>query len=152
MSLIDPITHKARTLAPADISPTSVFEVWLERLDKSLGEDFGWEKIAEATASRPGPARKKKAPFKMASNKALAGELVKKRKFDVLMQQKLVESVFALQPLYDGEIILPAMQGERYRLVIAEYEEYLTDDSRPYDRTPETKDKRLVFVEHVELD
>jgi hypothetical protein len=151
MSLIDPITHKARTLTPADVSPTSVFEVWLERLDKNLGEDFGWERIADATA-KPAPPLKKKPAVKLASKKALAGELVQKRRFDVLLKEKLVESVFVLQPLYDGEITLPAMQGERYRIVIAEYEEYLADDSRPYDKVPEKRDRRLVFVEHVELD
>jgi hypothetical protein len=48
---------------------------------------------------------------------------------------------------------LPEAPGAsaRYRLVIAEYEEYLADDSRPYDRVPTAKGRRLVFVEHVEL-
>lgn len=39
----------------------------------------------------------------------------------------------------------------RFRLVIAEYEEYLVDDERPYDPLVTKKDRRLVFVEHVEL-
>jgi hypothetical protein len=39
----------------------------------------------------------------------------------------------------------------RHRLVIAEYEEYLVDDDRPYDPVPTKKDRRLVYVEHVEL-
>ena len=34
----------------------------------------------------------------------------------------------------------------RYRLVIAEYEEYIVDDQRPYDKVPTMKDRRLVFV------
>jgi hypothetical protein len=83
--------------------------------------------------------------------RALAGELVKKRKFDVLVSEKLVESINALQPLYNGEITPPTTQGDRYRLMIAEYEEYLVDDDLPYDEVPEKKDRRLVFVEHVEL-
>jgi hypothetical protein len=45
----------------------------------------------------------------------------------------------------------PPSPGTRYRLVIAEYEEYLVDDTMPYDRIPTKKDRRLVFVEHVEL-
>ena len=39
----------------------------------------------------------------------------------------------------------------RYRLAIAECEEYLVDDAMPYDRIPTKKDRRLVFVEYVEL-
>jgi hypothetical protein len=39
----------------------------------------------------------------------------------------------------------------RYRLAIAEYEEYLVDDDRPYDSVPTKKDRRLVFIEYVEL-
>lgn len=46
---------------------------------------------------------------------------------------------------------LPSFDGARHRLVIAEFEEYLVDDDRPYDRTPTQKKRRLVFVEHVEL-
>jgi hypothetical protein len=42
--------------------------------------------------------------------------------------------------------------SERYRLVIAEYEEYIVEDDRQYDKVPEKKDRRLVFVEHVEMD
>ncbi len=83
--------------------------------------------------------------------RALAGEAVKKRKFDVLVSEKLVESINALQPLYNGEITPPTTQGDRYRLMIAEYEEYLVDDDLPYEEVQEKKDRRLVFVEHVEL-
>jgi len=45
----------------------------------------------------------------------------------------------------------PPSGGRRYRLVIAEYEEYLVDGLFPYGRVPTAKDRRLVFVEHVEL-
>jgi hypothetical protein len=147
-SEVNSLTNKPHTFIPADVSGSSVFEVWLERLDKNLGEDFGWQRIAEATAKQPKP--EKKGAAKLAS-KSLAGEFIKKHKFDALFSERLVESAFAFPPLYDGEITLPAMQGERYRLVIAEYEEYLVDDNRPYDGVPEKKDKRLVFIEHVEL-
>lgn len=53
--------------------------------------------------------------------------------------------------LWEGEVALPDADGSRYRLVVAEHEEYLVDDSRPYDRTPSQKARRIVFVEHVEL-
>ena len=43
-------------------------------------------------------------------------------------------------------------RGTRYRLVIAEYEEYLVDDSTPYVSPVTEKARRLVFVEHVALD
>jgi len=58
-----------------------------------------------------------------------------------------------VQPIWDGDVTLPAAPGphDRYRLVIGEYEEYVVDDDRPYDRVPTKKDRRLVFVEHVEL-
>jgi hypothetical protein len=47
---------------------------------------------------------------------------------------------------------LPAFDvSARYRLVIVEYEKYLVDDSRLYDPVPTKKDRRVVFVEHVEL-
>ena len=48
---------------------------------------------------------------------------------------------------------LPEVPGgtARYRLAIAEYEEYLVDDAMPYDRIPTKKDRRLVFIEYVEL-
>ena len=35
--------------------------------------------------------------------------------------------------------------------MIAEYEEYLADGLLPYGHTPTAKNRRLVFVEHVEL-
>ena len=150
MSLIDPITHRVRTLTPAEVSATTVFEVWIERLNANLGEDFGWEKIAQVTP-KPAPAPKKKLA-KTAYQKARAGELVKLRKFDALVSEGLVEAIYEIQPLWQGEMTLPPMQGQRHRLVVAEYEEYIVDDDRPYDKIPEKKGRRLVFVEHVELD
>jgi len=63
--------------------------------------------------------------------------------------------------LWDGTVTLsgaPAPDAQ-YRIVIAEYEEYLTDDvpspgfpNVAYDTPPESKGRRLVFVEHIELD
>ena len=39
----------------------------------------------------------------------------------------------------------------RYRLAIAEYEEYLVDDETPYDVVATKKDRRTVFIEYVDL-
>jgi hypothetical protein len=151
MSMFDPLTRKVRTLAPADVSATSVFEVWLEKLDATLGEDFGWQRVPGVVA-KPVPKKKIKTAPRQLYKTAYAGELIRKRKFDVLVKEGLLDPVFMIQPLFDGEIALPMAQGDRYRLVIAEYEEYLVDDDRPYDKVPEKKGKRLVFVEHIELE
>jgi hypothetical protein len=53
--------------------------------------------------------------------------------------------------VFNSILLFMQMQRERYRLVIAEYEEHIIDD-RPYDNISEKKGRRLVFVEHVELD
>ena len=55
--------------------------------------------------------------------------------------------------LWQGTVTLPANQpaGARYRLIVAEYEEYLVDDPSPYSPTPSAKKRRLVFVDDVEL-
>ncbi len=44
--------------------------------------------------------------------------------------------------LWEGDVAVPH-DDARYRLVVAEYEEYVVDDSRPYDRTPTRKGRRL---------
>ncbi len=170
MSLINPITGQVTELTPAQVSPTSVVEVWLERLNPALGEDFGWERVAEGTPTPPpkrsgskSAAAKAKAAadteadagssFVLAPELARAHHLYQERDFDRLVNERLVGAVFAYTALWDGTVTLPAdpSGGTRYRLVIAEYEEYLVDDDRPYDRVPTAKGRRLVFVEHVEL-
>ena len=59
----------------------------------------------------------------------------------------------AVFKLWEGDVELPggAAPGARFRLVVAEFEEYLIDDDRPYDKVPTKKGRRLVFVEHIEL-
>ena len=53
--------------------------------------------------------------------------------------------------LWKGVVKLPAAQpaNARYRLVVAEYEEYIVDDASPYNKTPSAKGRRMVFVDHV---
>jgi hypothetical protein len=151
MSLIDPITHKVTSLSPASVSSTTVIDVWLEHLTESEGEDFGWKR----EPSLPVPASSlPRKPRKVSQRlKKRARTLATQRDFQSLLKENLVDQVFVVPPIWDGDIKLPADLGarNRYRLVIAEYEEYIVDDDRPYDRVPTKKDRRLIFVEHVEL-
>jgi len=163
MSVVDRLTGTVTTLRPASVSPTSVIEVWVERLDPARGEDFGWERIPAREAS-PGPAGPAEADlgvsvrdevfaFVPAHEVSRALELHHTRRFSELLADGLLGSVQSLFKLWEGEVSLPPSrpEGARFRLVVAEYEEYLVDDSRPYDKVPTRKDRRLVFVEHVEL-
>jgi hypothetical protein len=152
MSVIDPLTRRAVSLTPATVSATTVVEVWLERLDEAEGEDFGWKCVADLSV-QPSPRLARRTRKLSQRQKQRAKTLVTARNFNTLLKENLVDQVFVLQPIWDGDITLPAApgRGNRYRLVIAEYEEYIVDDQLPYDRVPTKKDRRLVFVEHVEL-
>jgi hypothetical protein len=72
-----------------------------------------------------------------------------------LLKTKLLDRVFVTPTLWSGTVRLPSEESAdqtRYRLAIAEYGEYLVDDEPiRYDRIPTSKDRRLVFIEHVEL-
>jgi len=86
--------------------------------------------------------------------KKRATELVKAREFEALLDEKLIDHVFVTPRLWDGTVTLPgdAQPGSRYRLAIAEYEEYIVDDrDNAYDRFIKTKSRRLVFMEYVDL-
>jgi hypothetical protein len=80
-------------------------------------------------------------------------ELDHARRFDELASEDLVGSLFNFLLQWEGDVTLPpdATPGTRFRLVIAEYEEYVVDDDPAYFRVPTRKDRRLVFVEHVEF-
>ncbi len=82
-----------------------------------------------------------------------ADSLLAKRDFRAVLSEGLLERVAQLTPLWSGTVTLSEnrMPGRRYRLVIAEYEEYIVDDATPYERPDTAKERRLVFVEHVEL-
>ena len=103
------LTGETHDYEPAHVSPTTIIEVWVEALDPSKGEDFGWELVDAQVTPSAGPS------------------------------------------LWQGTVTPPAGLDARLRLVVAEYEEYLVDDETPYDRVPEKKDRRLVYVEHIEL-
>jgi hypothetical protein len=158
MSLIDQISNTVETLTPADVSPTTVVEVWVEKLDPAKGEDFGWERVP-ATPSEPGILMPEPliqaaaAETASAQNLARARKLVATRRFAEAAQTGVLDSVLGFLRIWDGDVVLPTAPGPgmRYRLVIAEYEEYIVDDARPYDPVPTKKGRRLVFVEHVEI-
>lgn len=158
MSLIDPLTHKVQELTPATPAKSGVIEVWVEKLVPSRGEDFGWVRLPDPVARTPvRVAEAEKAPaaqrFVPGDQIARAIEFQQARRFQDLVAARLVDKLWAFLPLWEGDVAIPAepSPGNRLRLVIAEYEEYLVDDDRPYDRVPTRKDRRLVFVEHVEL-
>ncbi|HEY7339089.1 MAG TPA: hypothetical protein VH639_29645 [Bryobacteraceae bacterium] len=51
--------------------------------------------------------------------------------------------------LWSGQITVPeaATGGWPYRVVVAEYEEYMVDDGMPYQQPSTRKDRRQVFVD-----
>lgn len=151
-SVIVPGSNTPVSLTPVAMAATTVIEVWLERLNEPEGEDFGWKRVPDMLL-RVSPRLERRVRKLSERLKQNAKMLVAKRDFNTLLKNNLVDHVFVQQPILDGDISLPTApgHGNRYRLVIAEYEEYLVDDQFPYDRVPTKKDRRLVFVEHVEL-
>jgi hypothetical protein len=140
-----------------EVAATSIFEVWVERLDPAMGEDFGWHRDPDALVQKA-DSRLHAVPASAASATAAkarvrADDLLKHREFEAMIDEGLLGHVFVTPTLWNGTVTLPQSPGEtaRYRLVIAEFEEYLVDDAMPYDRIPTKKDRRMVFVEHVEL-
>jgi len=142
-------------ISPVDISGKSVFEVWVEILteNNASDEDFGWGPVNAMVQPLPNPRDIGGDIDVLWKKKARARELLSKGQVDVLIQEKLMESVFLFAPIWEGDVTLIGAPeaNARYRLVIAEYEEYLADDERPYDGVPQNKDRRIVFVEHVEM-
>jgi hypothetical protein len=146
---------------PPDVAATTLVEVWVERYEPTLGEDFGWVKETHAIVSQSGGNKRgvlDLEPIEIAElsrrAKKRATELVKAREFEALLDEKLIDHVFVTPRLWDGTVTLPrdAQPGSRYRLAIAEYEEYIVDDrDNAYDRFIKTKGRRLVFMEYVDL-
>lgn len=134
----------------ADVARSSVVEIRVERLEPALGEDFGWRPEPHAIVQQ-GLAQTRPRPLGLL--KARAADLLRHREFTALIDEDLVGHLLVTPTLWQGTVTLPeSAEGTRYRLAIAEYEEYLVDDETPYDPPPTRKDRRLVFVEHVELD
>jgi hypothetical protein len=136
------------------ISPTSIVEVWVERLDPALGTDFGWKREAGAvvtpTPSGPVAVGGGQIDPRVAAHRT---ELSASRRFAELSQTLQVDAIRIWPRLWNGTVTLPTGRpaDARYRLAIAEFEEYITDDATPYDNTLSAKDRRIVFLEYVEL-
>jgi len=142
------------SLVPAVVSPSTVVEVWVERLNPAQGEDFGWVREPDAVVRSDAPTRTRRASAKtIARERARARRLLQNREFEELARADLVGRIRLIPTLWEGTVALPEPRSPktRYRLVVAEYEEHLVDDAMPYDRIPTEKDRRMVFVEHVEL-
>lgn len=147
---------------PPDVAASSVVEVWVEYFDPALGEDFGWKRetgafITNRLAAEPpdDPRLTTAASIRRASTRA--NELLIHREFEALVDENLVTQVFATPTLWKGSVRLPNIPingtARRFRLAIAEYEEYIVDDADDaYDPFIKTKGRRLVFIEHVELE
>ncbi|MFO0887940.1 MAG: hypothetical protein U0790_02215 [Isosphaeraceae bacterium] len=162
----DITTGTRRVRTPADVAQTNVIEVWVEQFDPARGEDFGWARVLNASVERTGPhlhlmerttevgPEGSAASWFVPGNQlARALELHRCRRFGDLVAEGLVDKIFTFPPLWRGTVTLPVEPSSnvRFRLVIAEFEEYIVDDDRPYDVVPTKKDRRLVFVEHIEL-
>jgi len=161
------VTGQVEHLVPATISESTVIEVWVERLNERLGQDFGWERVSTAVVSGGDPYAAMSAPdastLKSAARVVAQQTSAAERLHAHAVAQAhavaearmsldfLADPLMSWWTLWEGDVTLPPMSGHRHRLVIAEFEEYLVDDAKPYDKVPTKKDRRLVFVEHVEL-
>ena len=164
MSLFDPLTGRVENRVPAKVAERTVVEVWVEELDPRWGEDFGWQRLTSAVITQRIPVPDVSMPFAPVSLESVFGRplvaservesrtLVSQADMARLTADRIVDLITLWQTLWEGEVTLPEAAGRRHRLVVAEYEEYLVDDNLPYDKTPTRKDRRMVFVEHVELE
>jgi hypothetical protein len=183
VSLPVPGTTRTERRTVSGIAKGNIVEVTVERLEveRGLGPDFGWQRVAEATITEgipdepvrrppvsrtPRPsASRRGAPAVLTETERLARakSLLAAADHVTLVKEALLDQVVAFAPMWEGTVLLPEAPSDtrRYRLVIAEYEEYLVDDvargpseeefPEPYARPPVAKNRRLVFVEHVEL-
>lgn len=76
-SEIDVLSRQVNQVTP--VSPKPVVEVWLERLEPTLGSDFGWVRIGDGVAADRVRAG---GPFAPAPERlALGRELIAERRF-----------------------------------------------------------------------
>jgi hypothetical protein len=152
-SITHPPTGVAIVTKAAEVAPSTVIEVWVERFDPAVGDEFGWKREPTAdptfgTVSSEPPL----AASDVLKRRARARELMEKRDYELLLKENLLTEMSAAFALWDSTVTIPSFDNNaRYRLAIAEYEEYLIDDANPYGPTPTAKGRRLVFIEHVEL-
>jgi hypothetical protein len=133
-SEIDVLSGQVNQATP--VSPKPVVEVWLERLEPTLGSDFGWVRISDGVAVDGVPAG---GPFAPAPERlALGRELIAEHRFaEALALGARAEKLWLRPPLWDGRIDLPE----------PEYEEYAVDGPAPRHSMTNTKTgRRLVFL------
>lgn len=176
----DPATGRSVMRPVSGIAKGTVIEVTLERLDtaRGLGDDFGWQPVPDAAISEgipdeplrpvltPRPSSSRPVALSEAQRLARANELRAVGAHVTLVQESLLDVALGFASRWEGIVRLPEAPTpeQRYRLVIAEYEEYLADDvprpgddpspdgfPEPYVTPPVRTARRLVFVEHVEL-
>lgn len=135
---------------PVTISESTVVDVWVERLDTTLGEDFGWKRDPDAKVALSRPLTPRVGSLRQ---QTLANRLFRERAFESIIQQGLLDLVLITPTLWNGSVGLPenAPRETRFRVAIAEYEEHITDGSNPYFKVPTDKGRRLVFIEYVEI-
>ncbi len=158
LSTINVLTGEVQTLRPAELAKSTVVEVWVERLDPVFGEDFGWQRVeAMVTGGDPGAAPGVK-PVGVLLGPELARTSILEAGTSTIsgtaVTSPVLQGIGLLQlpeTLWEGDVTLPAGDGHRRRLVVAEFEEYLVDSADPYGQVPTKKDRRMVYVEHVEL-
>lgn len=146
---IDPATGLVELAMPASVAERTVVDVWLERLDPRWGNDFGWQRVGDALVTQHVPdARSLPVKFESLPGRTVASVT---RAETQRVANQVIGKIQLWQTLWEGDVALPPYDGSQYRLVVAEYEEFLIDDANPYDRTPTRKDRRMVFLEHVNL-
>jgi hypothetical protein len=156
---------------PVKVAKSTVVEVWLERFHPALGEDFGWKRVEGGVVEDGGvllgglkggvkggakAGRKATPRADIAADRNRARQLFRERDFSKLVREDLVlGTLFSWPKLWEGTVTLPTATADgqmpRHRLAVAEYEEYIVDDEAPYHAPPTKKDRRLVFIEYVEL-
>jgi hypothetical protein len=163
MSQIDLAGH-VQEIEPATVAAGTVIEVWVEALEPERGEDFGWFRVGKsvgtptpvAAGTSVGAVLDAPSAFRLAASATdheQARDLGSARDFASLTQRGLIDLIRPSTTLWSGDVELPSAPDDsrRYRLVVAEYEEYLID-SQLDAKAPTRKGSRLVFVEHVALD
>ena len=91
---------------------------------------------SSSTAGRDGPRTRARRQRTLATARVRAADLLAHREFEALIDEGLVDQIFVTPTLWEGNVTLQQLPAAptRYRLAIAEYEEYLVDDTMPYDR------------------
>lgn len=111
-----------------------------------LSDVVRWRAVARGEPTPPDPPRR---PWLEPELVVTARQKIAARDFESLLKDGLAERLSVAPTLWDGRIDLSRVEtGVKLRIVVAEYEEYAIDDVAP--RTG--MGRRLVFVEHVQLD